>query len=38
MRTNEHTAFTVLHRYDILNGGHKSDAGVGSGRRRRFLD
>jgi hypothetical protein len=28
----------VLDRYDKLYGGHKSDAGVGSGRRRRFLD
>jgi hypothetical protein len=24
--------------YDTLYGGHKSDAGVGSGRRRQFLD
>jgi len=38
MRTYQHTAFTVLDRYDILYGGYKSDAGVGSGRRRRFLD
>jgi hypothetical protein len=38
MRTYQHTAFTVLDRYDILYGRHKSDAGVGSGRRRRFLD
>jgi hypothetical protein len=38
MRTYQHTAFTVLDRYDVLYGGHKSDAGVGSGRRRRFLD
>jgi hypothetical protein len=38
MRTYQHTALAVLDRYDILYGGHKSDAGVGSGRRRRFLD
>jgi hypothetical protein len=38
MSTYQHTAFTVPDRYDILYGGHKSDAGVGSGRRRRFLD
>jgi hypothetical protein len=38
MRTYQHTAFNVLDRYDIMYGGHKSDAGVGSGRRRRFLD
>jgi hypothetical protein len=38
MRTYQHTAFTVLDGYDILYSGHKSDAGVGSGRRRRFLD
>jgi hypothetical protein len=38
MRTYQHTAFKVLHKYDILYQGHKSDAGVGSGRRRRFLD
>jgi hypothetical protein len=38
MRKYQHNAFTVLDRYDILNGRHKSDAGVGSGRRRRFLD
>jgi len=25
----QHTAFTVLHRYGILYGGHKRDAGVG---------
>jgi hypothetical protein len=37
MRTYQYTAFTVLDRYDIFYGGHKSDAGVGSGRRRRFL-
>jgi hypothetical protein len=37
MRTYQHTAFTVLDRYDTLYGGHKSDAGVGSGRRRQFL-
>jgi hypothetical protein len=33
----QHTAVTVLDRNDILYGGHKSDAGVGPGRRRRFL-
>jgi hypothetical protein len=38
MRTYQHTAFTVLDRYDTFYGGHKSDAGVGSGRRRRILD
>jgi hypothetical protein len=38
MRTHRHTAFTVLDRYDILYDGHKSDDGVGSGRRRRRLD
>jgi hypothetical protein len=38
MRTYRHTAFTVLDRYYILYGGHISDAGVSSGRRRRFLD
>jgi hypothetical protein len=38
MRTCQHITFTVLETYDILYGGHKSDAGVGSGRRRRFLD
>jgi hypothetical protein len=38
MRPYQHTAFTVLDRYDILFAGYKSDAGVGSGRRRRFLD
>jgi len=29
MRTYQHTAYTVLDRYDVLHGGHKSDAGVG---------
>jgi hypothetical protein len=38
MRTYQHTAFAVLDKYDILYGGDKNDAGVGSGRRRRFLD
>jgi hypothetical protein len=38
MLTYQHTAVTVLDRYDILYGGHRSDAGVGSERRRRFLD
>jgi hypothetical protein len=36
MRTYQHTAFTVLDRYDVLDGGQKGDAGIGSGRRRRF--
>jgi hypothetical protein len=38
MRTYQHTAFIVLDRYDVLHAGHESDASVGSGRRRRFLD
>jgi tRNA A58 N-methylase Trm61 len=38
MRIYQNTASAILHRYDILYGGHKSDAGVGSGRRRRFLN
>jgi hypothetical protein len=38
MRTYHHAAFIVLDRYDILYDGHKSDAGVGSGLRIRFLD
>jgi hypothetical protein len=38
MRNYQHNAHAVLDKYDILYGGHKSDAGVGSGRRRRFLD
>jgi len=33
----QHTDFSVLDRYDILYSGHKSDAGVSSGRRGRFL-
>jgi hypothetical protein len=37
MCTYQHTAFTVRDRYGILYAGHKSDVGVGSGRRRRFL-
>jgi hypothetical protein len=36
MRTYQHIAFTVLDTYDIFYGGHKSDAGVGSGRRVDF--
>jgi hypothetical protein len=28
----------AVDRYDIFYGGHKSDADVGSGRRRRFLN
>jgi tRNA A58 N-methylase Trm61 len=38
MRTYQRTVFTVLAKYGILYGGHIIDAGVGSGRRRRFLD
>jgi hypothetical protein len=38
MRTYQHPAVVVVDRYDILYCRHKSDAGVGSGRRRRFLD
>jgi hypothetical protein len=38
MHSYQDTAFAVLDKYDILYGGHKTDAGVGSGRRRRFLD
>jgi hypothetical protein len=38
MRTHEHKAFAVLDRYDTFYGGHQSDAGVGTGRRRRCLD
>jgi hypothetical protein len=38
MRTYQQTVITLLDRYDIFQGLHKSDAGVGSGRRRRFLD
>jgi hypothetical protein len=38
MRTYQYTAFIVLDIYDTLYAIHKSDAGVGSGRRRRFLD
>jgi hypothetical protein len=38
MRAYQHIAFAVLDRSDTFSGGHKSDAGVGSGRRRRFLD
>jgi len=37
MRIYHHTAFTVIERYYIVYHGHKSDAGVCSGRRRRFL-
>jgi len=37
MRTYQNTAFAVLYRYDIFYGGHQIDAGVGSGRRRRFF-
>jgi len=38
MRTYQHFVFVVLDRYDIFDSGRKSDAGVGLGRRRRFLD
>jgi hypothetical protein len=38
MRTYHHTDLTVLDRYDIMYGGQKSGAGVGSCRRSRFLD
>jgi hypothetical protein len=38
MRSYQYTTFAVLDRYDIFYGGYKSDASVGSGRRRRFLD
>jgi hypothetical protein len=38
MRTYQHTTFAVIDRYDIFYGGYKSDAGVGSGRRYRFLN
>jgi hypothetical protein len=38
MRSCQHTVINVLDRYDIFYGGHKSDAGVGSGSWRRFLD
>jgi hypothetical protein len=38
MRTYQHTSFGVLDDYDIFYGWHKSDAGAGWGRRRRFLD
>jgi hypothetical protein len=38
MRSYQDTALAVLDRYDTLHGGHKSDAGVGLGRRRRLLD
>jgi len=37
MRTYQNTASAILDRY-ILYGGHKSDASVCSGIRRRFLD
>jgi hypothetical protein len=38
MRIYQNTASAILQRYGILYGGYKSDAKVGSGRRRRFLD
>jgi hypothetical protein len=34
MRSYQNTAFAVLDRYYVFYDGHKSDAGVGSGRRR----
>jgi hypothetical protein len=37
MRTYQRTPNAVVDRYDIFYGGHKSDSGVGSGRRQ-FLD
>jgi len=37
LRAYQHIAFTVLDRYDMLFGGHKSDAGVGLGRRCLFF-
>jgi hypothetical protein len=36
MRSYQHISFAVLDGYDTLNGGHKSDASVGSGRQHRF--
>jgi hypothetical protein len=38
MHSYQRNAFTILDRYDIFYGGHKSDVGVVSGCRRRFLD
>jgi hypothetical protein len=38
MRTYQETTCTDLDTYYILNAGHKTDAGVGLGLRRRFLD
>jgi hypothetical protein len=38
MRTYQHTAFTVLHKYDIPYDGYKRDAGVSSWHRRWFSD
>jgi hypothetical protein len=38
MRTYLLITFVVLDRYDIFYGGYKSDVGVGSELRRRFLD
>jgi len=38
MNTYQHTVFGVLDWYDIFYGGYKRDAGVGSGRRRRFFN
>jgi hypothetical protein len=36
-KADQHTAFTLLNRYDILYARHENDAGVGLGRRRLFL-
>jgi len=37
MHTYQHTAFTVLDKCDILYVGHKSNDGIGLGRRRRLI-
>jgi hypothetical protein len=38
MSTYQHIVITLLNRYYVLFTVGKSDAGVGLGRRRRFLD
>jgi hypothetical protein len=38
MRSSQHNAYIVLDRYDVLYTREETDAGVGSGRRRRLLD
>jgi hypothetical protein len=38
MATSYHIAFTVIDEYDVMYIVEKTDANVGSGRRRRFLD